>query len=233
MRLRCLTFVSQRYTKLWNEHLDSRRPNTTAPENPTPPSAGFDKLGQGKFHHPAYGTLAPCLVPSSLNRKSSPLSDEANQTPLSTGSINEFENPHTNCTHVFSLASSRRLLANTPLDRPTYVATWDRSLSNLVRFEHFDSNLFNATVAWSNADIRRKEGLSSAGVEDEGDILIELDQRYNVEWVAAGGELGSEEGDSEEGLAFTGNFWGKEGPYSEAPAGVGKGSAEVWFSAST
>lgn len=147
--------------------------------------------------------------------------------------MNGFENPHTNCTDVFSLASSRRLLANTPLDRLTYLATWDRSFSNLVRFEHFDGNLFNATVAWSNADIRRKEGLSKADVEDEGDILIELDQRYNVEWVTAGGELGSEEGKKQEGLAFTGNFWGKEGLYSEAPVGLGKKSAEVWFSAST
>ena len=33
----------------------------------------------------------------------------------------------------------------------------------------------------------------------------------------------------EEGLAFKGGFWGKEGFDSRSPGGTGKDSAEMWF----
>ncbi len=47
------------------------------------------------------------------------------------------------------------------------------------------------------------------------------------------GVNGRDEGDvgREEGLAFKGGFWGKEGPDSQSPSGEGKDSAEVWFAA--
>ena len=58
--------------------------------------------------------------------------------------------------------------------------------------------------------------------------MIGFNEHFEVEWVN-----GRDEGDveREEGLAFKGGFWGKEGPDSQSPAGEGKDSAEVWFAA--
>ena len=70
---------------------------------------------------------------------------------------------------------------------------------------------------WNNAKVRRDEGL---GEEDSGgDLLIGLDEHFEVEWVFG----------EEEGLAFKGGFWGMEGKEAKAPKGQGKESAEVWF----
>ncbi|KAH6904353.1 beta-lactamase/transpeptidase-like protein [Coprinopsis sp. MPI-PUGE-AT-0042] len=190
-------------------------------------------LGKKRFDHPAYGRLVPCLVPESM----------AGLSPLNTGNaeqqspllaVTRFENPHTNCTHVLSLPSSKRVLENSPLDRPTYIIQWEeRTISNVQRLTHFDANLFNSSVALSNADIRRQEGYSVGLGEDEGDILIDLDQSFEVEWVNPR-DFASSTGGKEEGLSFRGNFWGKAGPHSEAPPeGLGKESAEVWFTSSS
>ena len=87
---------------------------------------------------------------------------------------------------------------------------------------HFNENLFNVTVIWSNAEVREKEGYSDRG-EVKGDILFGLNNHYEVEWVHSKNEKG------EEGLAFKGGFWGMEGLDARSPGGVGKESAEVWF----
>lgn len=227
---------TSRYRKLWNEYLDSLRKNgTSPPEHPRLPTADFEALGKKRFDHPAYGTLVPCLVPESMVGMSSTVRVEnADQQSLLLAAP-RFENPHVNCTHILSLPSSRRVLENSPLDRPTYIIQWDRSFSNIQRLTHFDGNLFNSSAAWSNANIRREEGysLTTSGDGDDGDILIDLDQSFEVEWVSPRDGSGGA-GNKEEGLSFRGNFWGKEGPYSEAPPeGMDKESAEVWFASSS
>ncbi|KAF5346703.1 hypothetical protein D9756_010347 [Leucocoprinus leucothites] len=55
--------------------------------------------------------------------------------------------------------------------------------------------------------------------EDDGDMLMGLDEHFEVEWVIG----------EEEGLAFEGGSWGMEGPDAKARDGVLKESAEVWF----
>ncbi|KAH6885585.1 beta-lactamase/transpeptidase-like protein [Coprinopsis sp. MPI-PUGE-AT-0042] len=206
---------TSRYHTLWDGYLDSLRRNTTSlPEHPKLPSAAFESLGRKKFVHPTYGTLIPCLVPESMTSLRSPTS--------------VFDNPHTNCTNVLALPSSRRVLENSALDRPTYLIQWDRLFTNIQRLTHFDGNLFNVSVAWSNADVRKEEGYS-----DDGDVLAERGI-YDVEWVQPRDDASpAHTSERKEGLSFRGNFWGKDGPHSEAPAeGLGKESAEVWFSSS-
>jgi len=65
--------------------------------------------------------------------------------------------------------------------------------------------------------VREKEGHKRN--ERGDDMVIGFDENFEVEWV---------HGD-DEGLAFKGGFWGKEGPDSRSPGGSGKESAEVWF----
>ncbi|KAH6904354.1 beta-lactamase/transpeptidase-like protein, partial [Coprinopsis sp. MPI-PUGE-AT-0042] len=133
-----------RYRKIWNEYLDSLRKNETSPpEHPRLPTADFETLGKKRFDHPAYGTLVPCLVSESMAWPIALLhtGNGEQQSPLL--AVARFENPYTNCTQVLSLPSSRRVLENSPLDRPTYIIQWDRSFSNIQRLTHFDANLFN------------------------------------------------------------------------------------------
>lgn len=63
--------------------------------------------------------------------------------------------------------------------------------------------------------------------EDEGDMLIGLDDHFKLEWVLPHNTHNNDGG--EEGLAFKGGFWGMEGPDAVSPKGQGKESAEVWF----
>ncbi|KAF8993845.1 beta-lactamase/transpeptidase-like protein [Cyathus striatus] len=69
-----------------------------------------------------------------------------------------------------------------------------------------------------------EEGLFAGGEgeEDDGAMLLLEDERFQLEWVH----------EPEEGLAFRGGFWGKEGLDAREPEEKeGKGSAEVWFEA--
>jgi hypothetical protein len=130
---------------------------------------------------------------------------------------------------------------------PTFIASSPRYFMTHFRIQHFYGNLFNLTAIWSNAEVRKKEGLSTphssqpAGItmedrkdqatlhafitdtsaEDDGDMLVDLDAHFELEWVID---------EEEEGLAVKGNFWGMEGPDAKTPGGEGKESAEVWFS---
>lgn len=61
--------------------------------------------------------------------------------------------------------------------------------------------------------------------EDDGDMLIGLDEHFEVEWVIPSGN----NKENEEGLAFKGGFWGMEGSDASSLGGEGKESAEVWF----
>ncbi|KAJ7463154.1 beta-lactamase/transpeptidase-like protein [Mycena latifolia] len=93
-----------------------------------------------------------------------------------------------------------------------------RTFSTHLRLVHFAGNVFNASLVWANADMRRAEGHASTG-----DVLVGLDRRFVVEWVP--GEEGDGVGD---GWAFGGDFWGKEGEVRALEGGREAG-AEVWF----
>lgn len=65
---------------------------------------------------------------------------------------------------------------------------------------------------------------ATAGDGDEGGegVLVGLDERFEVEWVAG------KEGE-QDGLAFRGGIWSMEGSDAKVPEGTGKDGAEVWF----
>lgn len=121
------------------------------------------------------------------------------------------------CAPVIEHPAAQKILSASEPGVPTYIILWTRTFATHLRLTHFSGNLFNVTVLWSNIDVRKAEGYG-----DGGDVLIGLDERFEVEWVGA-------DGHGEEGLAFKGGIWGKEGPDSRAPEGSGKDSAEVWF----
>jgi hypothetical protein len=100
-------------------------------------------------------------------------------------------------------------------------------LSTHLLLRHWSGNLFNVTVVWNNADVRKKEGYHS----DDGDLVIGLDESFTVEWAHPNDESNRLQGSGQEqeGLAFEGGFWGQEGPDAKEPTGEGREGAEVWF----
>ncbi|PPR01447.1 hypothetical protein CVT26_015080 [Gymnopilus dilepis] len=197
---------NDRFEAKWNEYVEKAQKSTPRPEEPKLPSAPFSALAEGTFHHPTYGTLRPCLVPSSVS--SAPDSADA----LSSS-----------CSNLFSSYAVQRILSQSDLSVPTYIFPWKRFFVSHLRLAHFNGNLFNVTTVFSNADVREKEGYShgdgEGGPESKGDVLVIWEERFLAEWVHG----------EEEGLAFKGDFWGREGLDSRSPGGTGKESAEVWF----
>ena len=128
---------------------------TPRPATPEPPSAPFTSLTRQSFSRPAYGILQPCLVPASVS--SSP------------DSI--VESPH--CANFLSSYPVQRILSVSDLSIPTYIISWKRFFVTHLRLTHFNENLFNVTVIWSNAEVREK-----AGYFNGGDILTGLDDRF-------------------------------------------------------
>ncbi|KAF5346704.1 hypothetical protein D9756_010344 [Leucocoprinus leucothites] len=220
-----------RYEEVWANYTRDAQLLTPRPSPPKSPSSPIKLLAQRTFDHPTYGTLQPCLVPSSLS-----LSSTDHQL-----------DQRAECSTLLDSLPVHRILRETNLTIPTLIVPWKRSFVTHLRLQHFDANLFNVTVIWSNAEVRREEGLATplrpspimdsriaiqtrdggqtplhtddGDDEDDGDMLIGLDEHFEVEWVVG----------EEEGLAFKGGFWGMEGPDAKAPGGVGKESAEVWF----
>jgi hypothetical protein len=124
------------------------------------------------------------------------------------------------CTEVINTPVVQRILgASADAESiPTFIVPFKRTFSTHMRFAHFAGNVFNVSLIWSNGEARAAEGYSPGG-----DVVAGLDDRYEVEWVGGGPEAGGEEG-----WAFKGNFWGKEGDV-RALEGEGKAAAEVWF----
>lgn len=181
-----------------DKYIRKIRDVTPPPSPPVPPSSPFPAM-EGKFTHPAYGTIEPCLVPRSSSAHSlSP----ACETLLKTPAVK---------TILSASASDPDALP------PTFIASFKRFFTTHIRLVHFSGNTFNASTIWTNAEVREAEGYGSRG--DGADVLIGLDDKVEVEWVDG----------EEQGWAFKDNFWGKEGKMSMAPAGTGKESAEVWF----
>lgn len=125
---------------------------------------------------------------------------------------------------MLSAPPVQRLLSDTNLAVPTIIIPFNRNFVTHLLLSHYDANTFNVTVVWTNWDVREAEGLREgrdhSHGRDRGDLVLRWLERFEVEWVT---------GTEETGLAFKGGFWGKEGLDSHSPEGVGKDSAEVWF----
>jgi len=183
----------------WEEEEKSIQKNrnvTSPPSPPIAPSSPFH-LMEGKFNHPAHGDIEPCFVqPKLSNSNLSQICETLLETPV-----------------VKTILS----LSGSDPPPPTFISSYKRFLATHIRLEHFSGNTFNASLIWTNAEVREAEGYGSRG--DGADVVVGLDERVEVEWVDG----------EEQGWAFKGNFWGKEGELAKTPSGTGKESAEVWF----
>lgn len=142
---------------------------------------------EGTFSHGAYGSFQPCF----LRSKSAGLSAE--------------------CTAVINTPVVQRILGSSSVDSvPTFIVPFKRWFSTHMRFAHFAGNTFNMSLIWSDGEARAAEGYPEGG-----DVVVGLDDRYEVEWVGGAGV------DGEEGWAFKGNFWGKEGMCDRSKVSVG------------
>lgn len=164
---------------------------TPRPSPPVLPATSFE-LMEGRFHHPTYGLLSPCYV--------------------------RVSEPSPTCADALAHHVVQSILNASSPDVPTLIVPFKRTFSTHLRLAHFSGNLFNASVVWSNHDVRRAEGHTQGE-----DVLVGLDNRFVVEWVPRTGAAG--DGD---GWAFSGDFWGKEGEVRELEGG-GRARAEVWF----
>ncbi|KAF8188844.1 beta-lactamase/transpeptidase-like protein [Mycena galopus ATCC 62051] len=143
---------------------------------------------EGTFSHGAYGAIQPCFVQSKSKSAA--------------------------CRAMFDTPVVQRILDASSADAiPTFIVPFKRWFSTHLRFAHFAGNTFNVSLIWTNAEARAAEGYPEGG-----DVVVGLDDRYEVEWVKGG----------EEGWAFKGNFWGKQGDVRPLE-GVGQDAAEVWF----
>lgn len=127
------------------------------------------------------------------------------------------------CAAFLQHLTTRLLLAHTPVrEVPTFVVPFRRTFATHLRLTHWSGPWFNVTVVWGNQGQEHKEGEQGGDGEQDQGVLIGLDERFEVEWVA-----GRER--EEDGLAFRGGIWGMEGSDAKSPEGVGKEGAEVWF----
>ncbi|KAJ7461119.1 beta-lactamase/transpeptidase-like protein [Mycena latifolia] len=120
------------------------------------------------------------------------------------------------CTALINTPVVQRILGASAPDVPTFIVPFKRTFSTHLRLAHFIGTTFNVSLIWSNADARAAEGFPA-----DGDVIVGFDERYVSEWVAG-------DAPGEDGWAFTGNFWGKQGEVRPLE-GVGKDAAEVWF----
>ncbi|KAJ3789678.1 beta-lactamase/transpeptidase-like protein [Lentinula aff. detonsa] len=179
------------------------------PEMPDPPTEPISSMEGTLFMHPSYGVLQPCHIGSDELRP--PRSAECACVVGDIATQQIVKTP-------FTINST---LEDT-LNIPTLIIPFNGFFSTHIMLRHFSGNLFNGSILWSNRAIREQEGYHSGDSDNDGDIIIGFDDRFEVEWV-------HESDMSEEGLAFKGGFWGK-GKKAKALTGTGKDSAEVWFS---
>ncbi|KAJ7624741.1 beta-lactamase/transpeptidase-like protein [Roridomyces roridus] len=175
------------------------RREAVKPPRPRPVAPTQFEAMEGVFENGAYGILAPCFVSTSSSQR---------------------------CISVLADPVVRRIVDP---NIPTFIAPFKRTFATHVRLEHWQGNVFNASVVWSNGDVRRKEGyatgmdtgMGSTGLEDTGDVVVGLDNHFEAEWVPSSA-------DRVGGWAFRGDFWGKFGEVRELEGSVEE-KAEVWF----
>ncbi|PFH51759.1 hypothetical protein AMATHDRAFT_2852 [Amanita thiersii Skay4041] len=176
----------QNATKAYNAAYETKLPR---PANVQPPSAPLESL-EKSYSHPAYGTIQPCYVGGTHNSSSL-------------------------CANLLNSSNAKLITAASDPNIPTFIIPFSSFTTTHFRLTHFDKNIFNVSMLWTNKEVREEEGYGS-----EGSVLTGLDAGYEVEWVNPG-----QEG---EGLAFKGGIWGM-GEGGRSPEGTGEASAEVWF----
>ncbi|KAJ7153963.1 beta-lactamase/transpeptidase-like protein [Mycena crocata] len=182
---------TRRYADELTEAIRKNQDITPRPSSPALPSIPFAQM-EGSFSHGAYGVIQPCFV-------------ESETSGLTAA-----------CTELINTPVVQRILgASSPEAFPTFIVPYRRTFSTHLRLTHFDANTFNASLIFSNGDVRNAEGYPP-----DGDVIVGFDNRYEAEWIGNGGD-----GD---GFAFKGNFWGMEGNLRPV-GGEGKDAAEVWF----
>ncbi|PFH49059.1 hypothetical protein AMATHDRAFT_63996 [Amanita thiersii Skay4041] len=185
-----------RYRQAYEASVKDLNTGISRPSDTKPPSAPFENM-EKSYSHPTYGILRPCYANKGSNSSS----------PSSSGSY---------CSDVLSKPLTQTLLAASGSDAPSLIIPWSRVIATHLLLTHYTGNIFNASVIWTNRDVREAEGYGSTG-----DVVTGLDNRFVIEWVKPG-----QEG---EGLAFKGGFWGSDGLDAQEPGGTGEESAEVWF----
>ncbi|KAF9049390.1 beta-lactamase/transpeptidase-like protein [Hymenopellis radicata] len=156
----------------------------TIPENPSDPSTPFADM-EGTYSHPAYGTFNACYIDTS---------------------------PSEGCATAVNHPVIQQVLGNSTT--PALVMPYPRYWAKYILFQHFDGNLFNASMIWTNWDMRREEGLETNMDEvTEGDVITGQDARFVAEWI-----------DGQ--WALRGDFWGASG---DVVIQVGEGQGEVVF----
>ncbi|KJA24150.1 hypothetical protein HYPSUDRAFT_65659 [Hypholoma sublateritium FD-334 SS-4] len=200
---------NDRFEKQWKKYVKKSQNFTPRPSPHHLPVFPFSALSEKTFSHPSYGILQPCLVPD---------------TPSAFDRSEPASHTHAHCDSLLQSRPVQRILSVSDLSIPTYIIPWKRTFATHVVLAHFSGNLFNATVLWTNSEVREREGYGPGD-----DLVIGFNEHFEVEWVNGGDDEDAPE--KEEGLAFKGGFWGKEGLDSQSPGGEGKDSAEVWFAA--
>ncbi|PFH48758.1 hypothetical protein AMATHDRAFT_64704 [Amanita thiersii Skay4041] len=178
-----------RYQNVVNAYIASFQDRLPRPADAQPPSASFESL-EKSFSHPTYGSMQPCYVGGTYNTSSF-------------------------CANILDSSNVKSIIAASDPNIPTFIATFGQGFTTSIRLTHFDKNIFNISMLWTNKETREEEGYGS-----EGSVLIGLDDSYELEWVNPG-----QEG---EGLALRGGIWGMGGD-ARSPEGTGEASAEVWF----
>lgn len=186
---------------------------------------------EGRYDNPAYGAFDVCYVQSASEGSTSGKCAEIVAHPVVQRIVSSYHNSTTG--------------ENADRPPPTLILPFPKFFSTYIMLRHFDGNTFNASVVWSNWDVRQREGYANStalGIdeeEDEGDMITGLDDRYEVEWVSATSATSSEPASAgsaggEAGWAFRGNFWGAGGDAADGVDGEmrgkkGREGAEVWF----
>ncbi|KAF8069841.1 beta-lactamase/transpeptidase-like protein [Lyophyllum atratum] len=210
-----------RYVKEEDEYYaKKRRAALPRPEKPQPPPQLIPSLQNYTFSHPAYGVLRPCYVPPGAPG----LRTNISTSPQTLSHYTEMDHDRAAaCDSFLQHPTTRLLLAHTPVqDIPTLVVPFRHTFATHLRLTHWSGPWFNVSVIWGNQGQQKAQGIAGGEDGDSDGILIGLDERFEVEWVA--GRDGEEDG-----LAFRGGIWGMEGPDAKAPEGTGKEGAEIWF----
>ncbi|KAJ7135135.1 beta-lactamase/transpeptidase-like protein, partial [Mycena filopes] len=139
---------AQRYADELAEGIRNNQAVTPRPSPPVLPSVPFSAM-EGTFTDGAYGSIQPCFVHSATSGLS----------PA--------------CTAVLNTPVVQRILSASEADTvPTFIVPFKRTFSTHLRLAHFSGNTFNASVIWSNAEVRAAEGYPAGG-----DVVSGLDKR--------------------------------------------------------
>ncbi len=138
----------RRFEKKWKKYIKKSQKITPRPSPHRLPAEPFSPSPKKRSatRHTVSSSLASCLTPSS------------HCLPFNMSRILM----HT-ATPLLRSHPVKRALSVTDLSVPTYVIPWKRTFATHVILAHFSDNLFNATVLWTNSEVRKREGYGENG----------------------------------------------------------------------